>query len=137
MSNADVVRSVYTNFNSHNIDGLLSVVTEDFELVDMALGQSWHGLEGWQEWIGMWASTAPDALTEVTSLITDGDWVFTEHTGRGTQTDPLATPAGTIPPTNRQFELKFGELYQMRNGKIAVMKAYWDSATLMRQLGLM
>ena len=136
MANSDVVRSVYENFNSRNIQAVLDIVTEDSQLIDMALGMTWQGKAGWKEWLEGWATTAPDAQTEVTNLIADGDTIASEHTGRGTHTGPLPTPGGIIPATNRPFELKFAEIFQLRGGKIAVMKAYWDSASLMRQLGL-
>jgi hypothetical protein len=49
----------------------------------------------------------------------------------------LQTPAGVIPPTGKTIALKFAEVFEIRDGKIRVMRAYWDTATLMQQLGLM
>jgi len=49
----------------------------------------------------------------------------------------LVTPAGTIPPTGRTVELRLGEVYEVRESKIAKLHAYYDSATMMRQLGLL
>ena len=43
-------------------------------------------------------------------------------------------PAGDLPATQRPFELKFAEVFQLRDGKIALMRAYWDINTLIRQL---
>ena len=42
-----------------------------------------------------------------------------------------------IPPTGRTIELHIAEIYQIRDGKIALLRAYYDGATLMRQLGVM
>ena len=52
-------------------------------------------------------------------------------------TGPLQTPAGTIPATGKTLQLRFAEVFEMRDGKIKTTRAYWDTATLMRQLGLM
>lgn len=59
-----------------------------------------------------------------------------EHIGRFTHTGPLLTPVGEFPPTGKQTELQIAEIYRMKNGKIALLHAYYDPATLMRQLGL-
>ncbi len=131
------VRSVYEFFNSRSMDGLMGLVTEDFELIDMALGMTWRGKAGWKEWIEAWAVSLPDSKTRLDNLAADGDLIFTEHTGTGTHTGPLQTPGGVIPATGKTITLQFAEAFTMREGKIRRMKAYWDSATLMRQLGLM
>jgi predicted ester cyclase len=70
-------------------------------------------------------------------VLVDGDRVASEHIGRGTHRGPFVTPAGTIPPTGRTIELQIAELFGVRQGKIRYLHAYYDSATLMRQLGLL
>lgn len=135
--NIQTVRSVYEFFNNHDMNGLMGLVTEDFELIDMALGMTWRGKAGWKEWLEAWAVSLPDAKTRVDRLAADGDLIFTEHTGTGTHTGPLQTPGGAIPPTGKKITLQFAEAFSMHGGKIRQMKTYWDSATLMRQLGLM
>jgi steroid delta-isomerase-like uncharacterized protein len=130
------VELVYEYFNTHNAEGLMSLVTDDFELVDIALGYTWKGKQGWGEWLQNWAVSLPDAITTVNSITATDGRVVTEHTGRGTHTGTLTTPMGAIPATGRKIELSFAEVYIMRDGKIREMRAYWDTGTLMRQLGL-
>ena len=60
----------------------------------------------------------------------------TEHVGRFTHTGPLVTPGGEISPTGRRVEIQIAEFYQMKDGKIRQLRAYYDAATMMRQLGL-
>lgn len=134
--NIATVKSVYEGFNTGNVPLLLSLVTDDFELVDVALGMSWQGQQGWGEWLQNWATSMPDAQVHLDSLTAQGDVVVTEHTGCGTQTGPLNTPMGAIPPTGKTIRLQFAEVFGMRGGKIKTMRAYWDTATLMRQLEL-
>jgi SnoaL-like polyketide cyclase len=57
--------------------------------------------------------------------------------GRGTHSGPFVTPAGTIPATGGSIELRFAELFEVSEGKIRQMHAYYDTATMMRQLGLL
>jgi steroid delta-isomerase-like uncharacterized protein len=132
--NIAVVQSIYDAFNSHDIEKLLGTLADDFTLVDVPTGQTFYGPEGFMQWVQPFAVAAPDSTTEVTNIIASGEAVFTEHTGRGTHTGPLVTPTGAIAPTQRPFELKFAEVFQVRNGKIAAMRAYWDTGTLVRQL---
>lgn len=132
--NFATVRNIYEGFNTGNVPLLLSLVTDDFELVDVALGLSWHGKQGWGEWLQNWATSMPDAQTRIDLIIGQGDTIVTEHTGVGTHTGTLNTPAGPIPATGKKIELKFAEVFEMRNGKIKTMRAYWDTGTLMRQL---
>lgn len=135
-ANITAIRALYEGFNTGNVPLILGQLTEDAELVDMAMGMSWQGHQGWGEWLGIWATSMPDTQAHLKNIIADGDTVATEHVGGGTHTGPLTTPAGVIPPTGKTIELKFAEVFEMRDGKIRVMRAYWDTGSLMRQLGL-
>jgi steroid delta-isomerase-like uncharacterized protein len=130
-----VVQSIYDGFNAKDLEKVLAAVTDDFVLEDIAQGRTFHGREGFLEWLMPFATAVPDAKTEVTNVIAAGEWIVTEHTGRGTYLGPLATPHGEIAPTGGPHELRFAELFRMRDGKIALMRAYYDSATILRQVG--
>lgn len=77
-----------------------------------------------------------DLYVEILEQFEAGDKVATRVAWSGTHTGPLNTPAGAIPPTGKTIRLKFAEAFEMRDGKIKTMRAYWDTGTLMRQLGL-
>ena len=129
MANEDdiaLVRSLFERFNAGDLDGAAALATDDFELVDMAAGQTFTGPAGLREWLATFRTALPDATTEIVHVIADGGRVAFEHVGRGTHDGPLATPSGEIPPTG-----------EVRDGRLARMTAYYDSATLLRQLGLM
>ena len=132
---SDLVRKLYERFNAGDLEGALSLLADDFVLEDPALGMRFDGPDGFREWVQPFLTAMPDASTELTLVVDGGDWVATEHTGRGTHTGPFPTPEGEIPPSGRSVELRFGEFFQLRDGKIALLRAYWDSATLFRQIG--
>lgn len=136
-ANAALVRSLFDAFNDGDLARASALVTDDFELVDVSAGQTFRGREGCRQWLELFKTALPDARTEIVSLISDEARVASEHIGRGTHTGPFVTPAGTIPPTQRAVELRIGEFYELREGKIAKLRAYYDSATMMRQLGLL
>jgi steroid delta-isomerase-like uncharacterized protein len=132
-----VVTSFFDAFNDGDLDRAAGLVTEDFELLDVAAGQLFRGREGCRQWLEAFRRALPDAQTELVNVFADGARVATEHIGRGTHAGPLVTPAGTIPVTGRRVELRFAELYELREGKIARLHAYYDTSTMMRQLGLL
>jgi steroid delta-isomerase-like uncharacterized protein len=133
--NTAVVRSLFDAFNDGDIARAAATVTDDFQLVDVAAGRTFRGTDGCRQWLEMFRTALPDASTEIVNLVDDGDRVASEHIGRGTHTGPFVTPAGTIPPTGHKVELRIGEFYELREGKIAQLSAYYDSAAMMRQLG--
>jgi SnoaL-like polyketide cyclase len=55
----------------------------------------------------------------------------------GTFTGPLELPDGTvIQPTGKSFDVFFSTTARWRNGKIVEEYLFYDSATLMQQIGL-
>jgi predicted ester cyclase len=133
----DVVRVVFTGFNSRNLDQVASIVTDDFELEDIPAGLVLRGPDGMKAWLGNWVTAAPDAFADLRWIISDGDSVATEHFGTATHTGPLQTPNGELPATGRRIELWFAENYLVRDGKLAKMRVFYDGAAVLRQLGLL
>jgi predicted ester cyclase len=132
-----VIRTLFNAFNEGDFERCVALATEEFELVDMAAGQTFHGPGGLRQWLQGFLVAGPDAKTSILTTIVEGDWVATEHIGRFTHMGPLLTPAGEIAPTGRRVELQLAEIYQMKGGKIALLRAYYDVATMLRQLVLM
>lgn len=136
-ANAAVVRELFDAFNEGDLDRAAALAGDDFELVDVAQGLSFHGPEGLRRWLDTFKVALPDGRAELVELVAEGDRVATEHVGRGTHAGPLRTPAGEIPATGRAVELRFAENFVVRDGKLARLVAFYDSATMMRQLGLL
>ncbi|MCA1678924.1 MAG: ester cyclase [Actinobacteria bacterium] len=132
-----LIRSLFDAFNDGHLVRAAATVSDDFELIDVASGQTFHGPEGCRRWLEIFKTALPDAKTEILEFIATGTHAASEHIGRGTHTGPFVSPAGTIPPTGRNVELRIAEIYEVREGKIAKLHAYYDTATLMRQLGLL
>lgn len=136
-ANLVLVRGIYKAFNDGDLGRTVSAVSPDFELTDVAMGQVFHGPEGFRNWLRPWLTAVPNAQSELTNVMAQDDWVFTEHTARGAHTGPFASPAGEIAPTGRHIELRCAEVFQVKNDKVIRVRAYRDTATLMHQLGLM
>lgn len=78
----------------------------------------------------------PDGQINATSLFTTDDYGLLEVIGRGTNTGPLMSPMGQVPPTGRRLEQRYGIVHQFRNGKIASLHFFYDRLSLLQQLGL-
>ena len=84
----------------------------------------------------MWAGGFPDGVITVDSTIASGDKVVVEFTGQGTHTGTLVTSMGSIPPTGRPVTLKLCDVIEFSDGKVKSQRSYFDSGSMMAQLGL-
>jgi predicted ester cyclase len=82
------------------------------------------------------AQAFPDALFQVDRWVDSGDVAVAEGTYSGTHTGPLQTPDGAVEATGLSVRIPFAMLFRVEGDLIAVLHAYWDQATFMRQLGL-
>jgi predicted ester cyclase len=74
---------------------------------------------------------------EVTTVIASGDQAVMEGVYAGTNTGPLATPQGELPPTGRPLALPLCELCEVVAGRIAVLRVYYDQMAFAAQMGLL
>jgi steroid delta-isomerase-like uncharacterized protein len=131
---AETVRLVYDAFNTRDIPLLSSLFADDCETIDMGTGRRYTGFAGFMEWVTPFADALPDSTATPTLLVADGEVVATEHVGRGTHTAPFVTPDGAIAPCGRSIEIRFGEFFRVRGGKVVEFRAYWDSGATARAM---
>ena len=134
--NARLARTILDLWNERDFDQAVRLAAEDVECVDVPSNTTLRGPDGYRESLQRWATAFPDGRVEVTRVIADADGAVVEYTGRGTHTGPLAGPAGSIPATGRRGELTLCDVLEIEQGKVRRVRSYYDSATLMRQLGL-
>src|SRR5690348_16365543 len=84
----------------------------------------------------VWKTAFPKATAEITNQIAMGDQVVSEVLFKSTHTGPLASPTGTIAPTNKPIQFKVMNITSFRNGLIQRERSYYDQADLMLQLGV-
>jgi len=140
-NNATLVRSLYNTYNSHQSDPAwlgkgTDPFAEDCEIINVPLGLNLRGPEGYRQFVLGFADAFPGSSTEVINVFATEDQAVVELIGRGTHTGPLHSPAGDIPPTGRKVDLRFCDVYQIRDGKIISFHSYYDALTMMQQLGL-
>ena len=134
---AALARTIYACFNEDRLDEALAYATDDVEITLMPFGQSYTGREGFRAFMQDFKTAFPDCTVYLTRQVATEDGVVNEFRARGTHRGPLASPAGAIPPTGRSIDYPVCEVWEIREGKLARLRNYFDAASLMRQLGLL
>ncbi len=133
---AALVRTFYDAYNTRSYDTAAALVTPNARFIDVPTGQELTGPAGTRTMMEGWATAFPDSTVEIQNLIAAPDQVVVEFVGRGTHGGPLETPEGAIHATGRPVEIRFVDVWQVRDGKIAANRTYYDLASMMAQLGL-
>jgi steroid delta-isomerase-like uncharacterized protein len=134
--NATLARRIYQLFSDDKFDGVLELVSEDAEIVLVPFGQTFHGRDGFAQFMQGFKGAFPDIRIAVTNQVATEEYVVSEFTARGTHTGPLQTPAGAIPPTGQTVDFVVCEVWKMKNSQITSLHNYQDAAAIMRQIGL-
>jgi len=134
--NARIIRDSYDAWNKRDFDMMAEHTLPDATITMVGSGQVLHGIDGGRQYGEGWAKAFPDARVTVDNVITQGDYVVVEFTGRGTHTGPLSTPAGDIPATGRSVTLQFLDLFEFKGDKVHAQRTYFDTGSMMAQLGI-
>jgi predicted ester cyclase len=78
----------------------------------------------------------PDIHHELANTIEVADTIAIELVITGTHTAPLAGPGGELPPTGNPIRLRAVNVWRVKGGKPVSYRVYFDTATLMAQLGV-
>jgi predicted ester cyclase len=134
VSNSAAVTDSIASYAQKDFEGAMAIYADDAEVSDPT-GKYVGKLEILSQ-LKSWKTAFPDAKSEVTTQITDGDRVATAFTFRGTHTGPLAGSMGTIAPTGKHVELEMELINWFRGGKVHRARESFDLAGLMDQLGV-
>jgi steroid delta-isomerase-like uncharacterized protein len=124
-------------WNDHDAGAMADLLTEDVVWEDPALPGPAHGIPAVQAfmreaWVGF-----PDLRfdeSDTPHRTAGGDQVAWRWRMRGTNTGPIDPPG--FAPTGRKIEIEGVDLWTMRDGRIAVYRAFYDFNALAVQLGL-
>jgi predicted ester cyclase len=91
------------------------------------------GADAARDFMKMYVTSFADLHFHVDQTIASGEFVVTRYTAPGTQRGPLMS----IPATNRAATIHGCAIGQVQNGKVVHNWLYWDSGSLLSQLGIM
>jgi predicted ester cyclase len=125
--NKAAVRSCFENGSQGNFDALDAIVSPDYVLHP----EDVRGVDGLKEMVAAYRSAIADLRITIDQQFTEGDYVATRYTVRGTHEGELM---GTR-PTGRDVAFTGITVSRCRDGKIAEEWELVDTVGLLRQIG--
>jgi steroid delta-isomerase-like uncharacterized protein len=128
-STDDLVQKQFAAWNGHDADKVASFYTDDVVYEDVAFGLKARGHAEMRKMAADFFAGVPDLKLEVVSNRSMGDrgsveWVFS------------GTDVGLY-KTGKKFSVRGASVYEVRGGKFSSNRDYYDSASIMRQVGIL
>ena len=130
-----IAREQVDAFNSGDWERLQAGLAADARYDELGTQRKTEGPEKMIELFKGWKTAFPDAAGTVTRSVCSGNTAALEVTWKGTHTGPLETPAGTIPASGKRQETPAAMFFTFEGGKIKQSHQYFDSMTLLMQIG--
>jgi ketosteroid isomerase-like protein len=133
MSNIELHQGAHRAMSEEGAEQAAAYMSPDVVYTDVARGLTLKGKEEATGWLSGWKTAFSDARIADASYLEDGDWTIARFQGRGVNDGPL----GDLPATGRQLDLPYCELMRWRDGQAVEGAMYYDTGSLMVQLGHM
>ncbi len=139
-ANGEVIERWVAAINAHDPAAIMEVLSEDFgwELGAAATTGREVSAHSWQ----LFFEGFPDFQMNLEQLITSEEWVVLRGRMTGTHQGNfrfrgIGTYENGLPPTLRSIQIPVAGIFEVRAGLIVRNSAFWDTATLLRQLGVL
>lgn len=138
MAAEDTVRKLVGAINKHDLNAIVAVWTQDAVVHDPGTPQPIKGKEAIRQNLDAWLKAFPDLTMKVVEpILVKGNSVGAQVTISGTHKGALAGPQGTIAPTNKKMQFTGVGFWRLSPQElIAEERRYYDTAGMMRQLGV-
>jgi steroid delta-isomerase-like uncharacterized protein len=131
----DAAMRLVDAFNEADWDALRAAVVPDVVYVEAGTGRRTEGVDDYLALCRGWKEAFPDVRGTVERSLEGADVVAQDVIWEGTQTGPLATPNGTVPPSGRRVSVGATVWATERDGRVAEVSHHLDVMTLMAQIG--
>ena len=126
---AAIAEKWFAAWNSHSPDKMLPVFTDDVFYEDVAFGEVSHGSAELRKFAASEFEGVPDLELKVLRAII--------HNGHGTIEWIFSGTDKAVFKTGKKFSVRGVSVIDVRDGKIARCLDFYDSATIMRQVGVL
>jgi predicted ester cyclase len=133
--NKAVVYRLHNEISNGNLDIFDELLAPNYIRHCQAMSsefQDLRGIDTYKFFMQDFLKGIPDCKDSVHFVMAEGDLVSYVMSTTGTQTGPL----GTLPASNKEFELISIVIHRFENGKIAESWVSWDNVAMLTQLGL-
>jgi len=135
MSSTDVARQNVEAFNAGDWDGFRETLADECVYDEPATRRHLEGQDAVLEANRGWKQAFPDAHGTIERAMAENGTVTLEITWEGTQTGPLRTPAGEIPPSSRHVTVKAAQVFEIEGDRIRETHHYFDLMGMLEQVG--
>lgn len=132
----DIIKKHLAAFTSSNWAEYRATLTPDAVYEEVPSLERVVGIDKFVASAQRWKTAFPDLKATVTRGYTVGERVIAELEWEGTQTGPFHGKFGMLPATHRPGRLNALIMYTVKQGKIAESRYYFDTLTLLNQLGV-
>ena len=122
-------------FNKGDWELMRAILASDARYEEFGTERKVEGPEKIVELFKSWKTAFPDVVGTVTSSVASGNKVALEVNWKGTHTGPLTTAQGTIAASGKLQETPGAVFFTFEGNKIKSSRQYFDSLTLMKQIG--
>ena len=137
MDAASVASETMEAFNKRDWDRMRSVLSPDVIYSEKGSNRNTKGIDEIMQVARDWDAAFPDLQGNIILAAGSGNTAVLEITWTGTNTGPLQTAQGTLPPTGRSVEFDDAQVYTVENGQVVSFRNYGDFITMLTQLGLL
>jgi len=133
----DIASSLIAAFNGHDAERLANLYTDDQVTVLPGAPEPVRGRKNKEEMVAGYFRAFPDLTLEIPLVLVSGNHVVCAGHMAGTNTGPLVSPEGEMPPTGRRVNIRMAFILRVRpDGQIEEDQTYFDEAEFLKQLGL-
>jgi steroid delta-isomerase-like uncharacterized protein/uncharacterized protein (TIGR02246 family) len=129
----EAAKAIYATFDSKNEASVLALVTDDTVVDDRSMPMTFTGTKGAKDYVNGFWKAFPDFKQTYPVRFAAGDIVITEGVLTGTQSGPM----GPLKATNKPVTFRFVDVMQIKDGKIARVDSFGDSAEILEAVGAM
>jgi steroid delta-isomerase-like uncharacterized protein len=127
----EIARRVLEDPWRGKLDDALELVGDDYVAHVPGSAEPFRGRDGFREFVNTYLTGFPDGTITVDDQITEGEFVATRWTGRGTNTGELMG----MQPTGKQVTVEGISYSRIADGKAREAWIFWDTLAMLQQLG--
>lgn len=131
MSNIELHQGAHRAMSDEGAEQAAAFFASDVVFTDCARDLTMKGRDEATGWLADWKSAFSDASVVDATYLEAGDWTIARFRGQGMNDGPV----GELPATGRQLDLPCCELLHWHEGKAVEGAFYYDTGTMMTQLG--
>jgi steroid delta-isomerase-like uncharacterized protein len=125
----NLVEQSFAAWNSHDPDKVAAFYTDDVVYEDVAFGMVARGHDEMRKLAAGFFAAVPDLKLEVISSSISKNHGSTEWKFSGTDTGLFKT--------GKKFSVRGASLFELRGNKFSSNKDFYDSASIMKQVGVL